>query len=346
MRDKTLIVLSLASFLLAACSAGTTATPGAEVMPTVIADNSIIAEGQVEPVHFAQIAFTTSGEVDDILIQEGQEVKQGDELIHLGDASDTHYAAAQLELASAKQALAELSNTAGTDLAQAVIDLKDAQEEYDKAVHYLAYLQNTSKVAQTETRTFLVQTWRGYEYRTRTKHFKGPAPEDWIIEAENDLALKKARLDVARRAYDRLKDGIDVEQLTVVEARLEAAEAGLAAFAVKAPFDGVIADVHVRTGSSIQAGEPAITIADFSQWVVKTTDLTEIDVVKLGEGQVVLVTLDALPDVELAGQIVSIGQTFTQNQGDIVYEVTVLLSDVHPAMRWGMTATVHFEPQD
>lgn len=346
MRGQTWILLLPASFLLAACSGGTAATPTTEVIPTVIADSSITAEGLVEPAHFAQIAFMISGDVHDILIQEGQEVKEGDELIRLGDALDTHYAAAQLELASAKKTLADLSNMAGTDLAQAVIDLKDAREKYDKAVDYLAYLQNSEKIPQTETRTFLVQTWRGYEYRTRTKHIKGPAPQDWIIEAENDLALKKARLDAAQRAYDRLKDGIDAEQLAVVEARLEAAEAGLAAFAVRAPFDGVIADVHVRTGSSIRAGEPAITIADFSRWIVKTTDLTEIDVVKLQEGQMVLVTLDALPDVELAGQIVLIGQTFTQNQGDIVYEVTVLLSEIHPAMRWGMTATVHFEPQD
>jgi protein-disulfide isomerase-like protein with CxxC motif len=40
----------------------------------------------------------------------------------------------------------------------------------------------------------------------------------------------------------------------------------------------------------------------------------------------------------LAGEILSIGQTFAENQGDVVYEVTILLTDTHPAMRWGMTA--------
>jgi multidrug resistance efflux pump len=84
-------------------------------------------------------------------------------------------------------------------------------------------------------------------------------------------------------------------------------------------------------------------MADFSHWVVNTTDLTEIDVVELKEGDAVVVTLDALPGVELKGTIDSIGQTYTENQGDIVYQVTVLLTDTHPNMRWGMTAEVKFE---
>jgi hypothetical protein len=60
----------------------------------------------------------------------------------------------------------------------------------------------------------------------------------------------------------------------------------------------------------------------------------------------VTVTLDAIPGEELAGEILSIGQTYAENQGDIVYEVTVLLTDTLPNMRWGMTAAVNFESQD
>jgi hypothetical protein len=48
----------------------------------------------------------------------------------------------------------------------------------------------------------------------------------------------------------------------------------------------------------------------------------------------------------LAGEILSIGQTYAENQGDIVYEVTILLTDTLPDMRWGMTAAVNFENQD
>ena len=141
MKQKFLIMLAGLGLLISACStpsSAATATP--ETITTVIADTAIIAEGRLEPIHFAEIAFTASGRISDILVQEGQPVTQGDELIRLGDASDTQYAAAQLELVSAEQALNDLNNTAGTDLAQAVIDLKDAQEEYDDALDYLEYL--------------------------------------------------------------------------------------------------------------------------------------------------------------------------------------------------------------
>ena len=344
MKHKLLTTLMGLALLVSACSgAGAAATPTPEAIPTVIADSTIIAEGRLEPARDAEIAFTASGVVSDVLVQEGEQVKQGQPLIHLGDASDTQFAAAQLELVSAQKALNDLLNTAGTDLAQAVIDLKDVQEEYDKADDYLHRLQNDKKVAQVNTHHYLVQTWRGYEYRTKTKYFKGPAPEDWIIEAQNDLALKKAKLDEAQKTYDRMKGGVDEDQLKVLQARLDAAKAGLAAFEVIAPFDGVVADLPAKQGGSINAGQSAVTIADFSSWLVKTTDLTEIDVVNLAEGQPVTVTLDALPEVELKGEILSIGQNYSENQGDVVYEVTILLTDTHPAMRWGMTAAVKFE---
>ena len=343
MKQKIVITLMLIGLLVTGCSAaGSAPAPTEEAIPTVIADTAIIAEGRLEPVRSAEIAFTASGMISEVRVQEGQQVKKGEILIRLGDDLDTNYAAAQLELVSAQQAINDLNSAAGTDLAQAIIDLKDAEEEYDKAADYLEYLQNSQKVPQTETRSFLVQTWKGYEYRYKTKSFKGPAPEDWIIEAENDLALEKAELDAAQRTYDRLKDGVDVEQLAVAEARLNAAKAAVAAFFVTAPFDGVVADLNAKAGGSINAGQAAVTVADFSEWLIKTTDLTEIDVVELAEGDPVTVTVDALPGEELSGTILSIGQTFAENQGDIVYEVTIVLNETHPAMRWGMTAAVTF----
>ena len=346
MKHKLLITLAGLSLLLAACGAGATATPMPEAAPTAIADRTIIAEGRLEPIHYAEIAFTASGVISDVLVEEGQPVKKGDVIIRLGDEMDTQYAAAQLELVTARKELNDLVNAAGTDFAQAVIDLKDAQEEYDKAADYLDKLLNDKKIQQVENRTYLVQTWKGYEYRTKTKYYKGPAPKDWIIEAENDLGLKKAELDEAQRAYDRLKNGADSEQLPVLEARVAAANARLAALEVTAPFDGVVADLNAKLGGSINAGQPAVTVADFSAWLVKTTDLTEIDVVHLKEGQPVTITLDALPDADLKGTILSIGETYAENQGDIVYEVAILLNDTHPAMRWGMTAAVAFQSED
>src|SRR3989304_4104015 len=223
MKKITLLTLTLLTLTVAACGTAP-ATPLATPIPIVAADDTLIAEGRVEPVHDAQIAFNTSGVVSEVLVAEGQKIRKGDPLVRLGGESDTAYTAAQLELVSAQQALDDLLNSSGSDLAQAVIDLKEAQEAFDKADDYLRYLQNSKKVPQTETRLFLIQTWKGYQYSSKTKNFKGPAPQDWIIEAENDLALKKAELEEAQHAYDRMKDGPDTDQFALLEARLRSEE--------------------------------------------------------------------------------------------------------------------------
>jgi len=344
MKIKFLFLTAIISLLFAACSApGNAESPTPEILPTVIADDTIIAEGRVEPIQYAEIAFTTGGVIGEVLVIEGQTVKQGEPLIRLGSELDSNYAAAQLELVTAQKAFDDLVNSRGSDFAQAVIDLKDAQEAYTRADNYLKYLKNSDSVPQTNYSLKLVQTARGYEYKPEATNFKGPASEEWILNAENDLALKKATLDDAQRTFDNLKDGPNAEQLPLLEARLNAAKAALAAFTVNAPFDGIVTELNARTGSTITAGEIAVVIADTHNWIVVTSDVTEIDVVKLTEDQPVAITLDAIPDMEMKGKILSIGQNYSENQGDVVYKVTVLLAEADPAMRWGMTAEVKFK---
>jgi multidrug resistance efflux pump len=347
MSTKMILLFLLTCLLCAACSNSAVQTVEPTAVPVGTAGQAITAEGRLEPIKFADVAYNASGVISDVLVKEGDPVKKGDMLIRLGNESDKAYTAAQLELVTAQQAYDDLLNSSGTDAAQAVIDLRDAQEAYDKAENYLTYLRNSKKIPRTETRQFLVQTWKGYEYETKTKSVKGPAPEDWIIEAENDLALKKAGLEKAQRTFDRLKDGVDRDQLVLLETRLNAAKAGVSSLMVLAPFDGVVADLNAKVGESISTGTIAATIADFSGWNIKTTDLTELEVVNIKQGQPVTVVLDAIPEVTLNGVVDAISRTYTEKQGDVVYEVNIKLTDTHPSMLWGMTAVVTFpEPQD
>lgn len=343
MKNKQIAIVIILAAIMTACGGAPEATPEATQIPIVVADDTIIAEGRVEPTQYAEIAFSTNGVVSEVLVKDGEPVIQGQLLIRLGSSSDTNYANALLELATAQQAWDDLVNSRDEEFAQATIELKDAKEDRERAYQYLVYLQNDTRVPQTQLTKVLKNSPYGYYYETKAKNLKGPAPEDWIIEAENDLALKQAKLDQIQLTYDNLKDGPNADQLPVVEARLNAAKASVAAFEVNAPFDGVIAEIDVQAGSTINAGDVAVSIADTSDWIVVTTDVTEIDVVDLEEGQPVTVKLDALPDVELSGKILSIGQGYQENQGDIVYKVAVLLTESDPAMRWGMTAVVTFK---
>ena len=168
MKHKFLFATLTLSLLITACgTAVNAATETPEAIPTVIADDTIIAEGRVEPAQYAEIAFGTSGVVSEVLVEDGQPIKKGDALIRLGDESDVNYAAAQLELVTAQQALNDLQDAAGSDLAQTIIDLKDAKEVYEKADHYLNYLQTAQKVPQTDTKVILNTSTRPRTLRVR-----------------------------------------------------------------------------------------------------------------------------------------------------------------------------------
>ena len=105
MKNKNLVLLLVLSLFFSACStSGNAATATPAAIPTVLADDTIIAEGRVEPIQYAEIAFNASGVVSEVVVQEGQPVKKGEPVIRLGDESDTNYAAAQLELVSAQKA--------------------------------------------------------------------------------------------------------------------------------------------------------------------------------------------------------------------------------------------------
>jgi HlyD family secretion protein len=95
-------------------------------------------------------------------------------------------------------------------------------------------------------------------------------------------------------------------------------------------------------GQFVTAGIPTLTIADFSHWLVKTDDLTELEVVEVQLGQAVSITLDALPDKPLKGKVTAISDRFEDRRGDVTFTVTISLDSPSEAMRWGMTGQVTF----
>ncbi len=178
-----------------------------------------------------------------------------------------------------------------------------------------------------------------------------------LEEAERDLDGARAALDAAlaveaeaKRDYEsRADDGLDPDQKALLEARLDnakaqvdAAQNALDGYELKAPFDGTITDVNVEVGQLVGPELSAAQIADFSEFYVETSDLTELEVVKVYEGQTVEIVPDALPELVLGGTVSQIGQSFKTQAGDIIYQVDIHLDDTDPALRWGMTVEVTF----
>ncbi|MEW6241642.1 MAG: HlyD family efflux transporter periplasmic adaptor subunit [Chloroflexota bacterium] len=335
-----LFVLGL-SLLLAACG---TKTDASTPTPTAVPASAVIAEGHLVPRADAALSFQARGTVTEVLVEAGDRVRAGDVLARLGAESDSAYAAAMLELTGAQQALDDLVESADAARAQALIALDKAEEDYDDAKDYREALDEEIKYERVVVGT--VMTPGGPVRVPQLKTYKTEADEETIADADANLALKKALFEEAQRAYERMQDGPDEDQLALLEARLNAARAAVAAFAVTAPFDGVVMDVNVGVGKQVGPETWAVKVADTSAWYVETSDLTELEVVKISVGQPVTIVADALPDAPMTGVVESISQAFTSSGGDILYEVKIKVDEIDPRALWGMTVEVTFEPSE
>jgi multidrug resistance efflux pump len=281
----------------------------------------------------------------EVAVKIGDKVKEGDVLARLGGQSDGAYAAAQLELVSAQQALKDLQDTESEARAQALIALDNAQEAYDKAVDYYDTLFEPYEFDQI---VYIRKvTPFGVKRIPTLKTIKvDEADKETIAEAQNDMDLKLAQLEAAQRASERVKDGPDTDQLTLLQARLNAAKAAVAAFAVVAPFDGIVMDLNVEAGEQVGPQTWVAKVADTSSWYIKTSDVTELEVVSIVEGQNVKFTADALPDVSMEGIVDEVSQASYTQSGDVIYTVRVKVNKVDPRIKWGMTVEVVFEPPE
>jgi multidrug efflux pump subunit AcrA (membrane-fusion protein) len=75
---------------------------------------------------------------------------------------------------------------------------------------------------------------------------------------------------------------------------------------------------------------------------VDTSDLTELDTIKVSIGQAVTMTADALPEITFNGTVEEISQAPENKGGDVLYTVHIRFVDPDPRLRWGMTMEVTF----
>jgi len=161
------------------------------------------------------------------------------------------------------------------------------------------------------------------------------------------LGAAQAMVDEAQANLNRLRAGASERDLAVAGAEVQRAQAALQLAQValdetelRAPFSGVAATLDLKTGEYVAPGTPAVHLADLAAWQIETTDLTELDVARVGAGSPVTMTFDALPGLELPGRVSRVRALGENKQGDITYVVTVIPGRQDERLRWNMTAAV------
>lgn len=240
-----------------------------------------------------------------------------------------------------------------TDIDSAKADVIILEEQLDKAKEkYKPYENKTDdNIKRATLLSKMADAQAKYDIAVRLlNNLQGSASELDTAIADASLAVAQAQLALAEQTYENLKDGVDPDDLAAAESRINAAETGLTAaqaalenLELIAPFSGMVVDLQLKVGEQISPGLPVVLLADISEWMVETDDLTEIEVPEIRVGQPVTVTPDALPELELGGTVEAISDLFEEKRGDITYTVRVRLNEEDERLRWGMTVVVTFK---
>jgi multidrug resistance efflux pump len=376
------IVLTLSTLALSACAPQQTAS-AQDPTPDAVTSDDVVAEGRLKPIRAANLSFQMAGIVEEVNVQIGDRVSQGDVLARLANAdqAQAQLAAASLALVEAQQALDTLNRTGSSNLAAAWTDYMDAQEVRAEAEREWEDLNvdnideriDDARAEVEDRKADLEDAQEEFDryqdldednsQRQTAKDDLEAAQEDYnealrsLEEITRERDTVRAALDAALAAeaeakhqYEISSEGVNADQLTVARARLENAEAQVAGaenalsnYVLTAPFDGQVMDVAVEVGEQVTAESRAVSVADSSSWIVETTDITELEVVDLEVGQPASFTADALPDVTMRGTVSEISQASLVQGGDVIYTVRILAEEVDPRLQWGMTVEVVFE---
>jgi len=210
--------------------------------PTNPYPNGIYAEGIVESDQPSgeniNVYPEVSGTVKQILVAEGQEVKQGTVLLVIDDS---------IQRATVEQ-LQSQAQAASTLLAE--LKAQPRKETLDVAESQVVSAQASLKTAQDA----LDKQQAAYDLNPKS------ISKDALDSALNAVAVAKANLEVARKQRDLTKAGAWVYDIDNQERQYNAlfkssvsASALLAKYTLRAPKDGIVLAMNATVGSFVSA---------------------------------------------------------------------------------------------
>lgn len=339
----------------------------------------VTGTGKVEPAAQASLYFQIAGTLGALAVEVGERVSAGQVLAKLDPASlDATLLSAEADLIAAQQALNGLLEGASEQqLAQAELAVAQAREALHDAEYRWSVQQEGNRASSTTIRGAEARLVLAEEQLEQAKanydQFSGRPADDparalaltrlAAAQADRDAALRNlnwytghpteiqqaildaevavaiANLAQAEEDLEQLRAGPDQEAIEQTEARVRAAQAMVDQSRLVAPIDGTVMSLNHAVGGSVTPGEIGIVLADLSTLHIDTT-IDELDIALIEEGQSVEITLDALPELTLRGEVASIDLSPEIGASSTQYPVRVQVQAVDPGVRIGMTAAL------
>lgn len=337
----------------------------------------VTGTGKVEPAAQASLSFRTNGTLGELNVAVGDQVRNGQLLASLDPSSlDANLLSARADLISAQQVLDDLlSGPTPQQLAQAEAAVAQARDALDTAQDHRSVQQEGNRASSTTVKAAEAELTLAEDAQANAKHaydscgssddpqcaqlyknyaaavqryWRALANLNWytghptdIQQAilDSDVATAQANLAQAQEDLDKLRGAPDQEEVQKAEARVLAAQSVVDQSRLVSPIDGTVLSTNHTVGDTVTPGEIEIVIADLSELHINTT-IDELDIAQVEEGQRVDITLDALPDLELQGQVASIDLSPEVGAGGTQYPVRVQVDSPDQAVRIGMTAAL------
>ena len=244
--------------------------------------SSLSTNGKVEPIEWRPLRSERAGVVTRILVSRGEQVTQGQPLVELDTrvaSADLAKAQAAIQEAKAQEQVLTQGGRIGerqqidADLARTHLDLEAAQKTY-AALQRLEAKQAATHQELDSARQLVDQLQLKIQSLEKSKA---------ALVTGTDKEIAKARLQEAQSAATVAESNLDLSIL-------------------RAPMDGTVYDFDLKQGSYVNPGDPIAKVGRLDR-VRVTVYVDEPDLGKVHEGELAIITWDALPGHQWKGKV-------------------------------------------
>ncbi|MFC1904947.1 HlyD family secretion protein, partial [Chloroflexota bacterium] len=318
---------------------------------------TVSGSGNIEVSNEMKSTFGVAGKVDEIYVEEGDEVSEGEVLAKLEtDALELALTEAQVALNEAQVAENKTKvavTQAEISLRNANIDLEETQDKY--TLQDIRSVQAEVLVAKRDLEEAFISL---------STKYPGSSGEE---VGQKKVIQAQSRLDTAEDKLDAMLSDFDTEKIAIKKLQVEVAEQSLAIAqqslepawqsvelarqslklaqkrldeaTITAPFDGAVARVDVDEKDTVSTTTTIVHLIDPKSMELNV-EVDEVDIAEVKLGQRAIIEIDALPDLPLEGMVSSISLLPTIETGLVMYDVKIEF-DVPEGtvLRAGMSAT-------
>ena len=295
----------------------------------------VTANGSVQPEQSINVSPKSSGRLKQLLVKEGDRVRQGQVLAYMDDVNLMgQITQAEGQVLSAQANLDRLlAGNRPQDIGQAQANLDNAR----------ATLQQSEIILQQNAALYRDGAISQRDYET----------------SRTNVDANRARVSQAEQALSLQQSGSRVEDIEQARAQLITAQGSLQNIqiqvedaVIRAPFAGIVARKYADPGAfvtpttsgSAVSSATASSILALATSNIVVANVAEINISQIKVGQTIEFQADAFPNRKFTGRVISISPQSIEQQNVTSFEVKAQITDKDKdLLRSGMNVSVEFK---